>query len=149
MKKDDGPEKTRFLAVRGEIYKRYTTQQKVKDQVTSSLLERSITQREEEGEVIEIDGDVTNPSAVKQTHHTLADRFMKRPTVEEFINECDGAVLGKGLFFDFFSDPLVRKAILVTTQCADSIITFADSSAKDTLLPKRSTWTQKILPLQA
>ena len=56
------------------------------------------------------------------------------------------AVLGKGLTFDFLSDPLVRKTILVTAQCADSIITFVDSSAKDTLLPKRSTWTQKILP---
>ena len=57
---------------------------------------------------------------------------MKRPTVEEFINVWSEAVLGKGLTFDFFSDPLVRKAILVTAQCADSIITFADSSAKDT-----------------
>ena len=47
--------------------------------------------------------------------------------------------------FDFFSDPLVRKAILVTAQCADSIITFTESSVKDTLLPKRSTWTPKIL----
>ena len=52
----------------------------------------------------------------------------------------------KRLSFDFFSDPLVRKAILVTAQCADSIITYVGSSAKDTLLPKRSTWTQKILP---
>jgi hypothetical protein len=51
-KKDDGSEKVRFLPVRGEIYKRYTTQQKTKDQVTSSTLKRSITQREEEGEVI-------------------------------------------------------------------------------------------------
>jgi hypothetical protein len=33
------------------------------------------------------------------------------------------AVIGKGLTFDCFSDPLVRKAILVTVQCADSIIT--------------------------
>jgi hypothetical protein len=145
-KKDDGPEKARFLAVRGEIYKRYTAQQKAKDQVASSALKRSITQREEEGEVIEMDGDVTSPSAAKQAHRTLADRLMKRPTVEEFINAWSEAVLGKGLTFDFFSDPLVRKAILVTAQCADSIITFAGSSAKDTLLPKRSTWTQKILP---
>ena len=71
---------------------------------------------------------------------------MKRPTVEEFINTWSEAVLGKGLTFDFFSDPLVRKDILVTAQCADSIITFEGSSAKDTLLSKRSTWTQKILP---
>ena len=28
-KKDDGPEKARFLVVRGEIYKRYTAQQKI------------------------------------------------------------------------------------------------------------------------
>ncbi len=65
-KKDDDPEKARFLAVRGEIYKRYTAQQKVKDQVVSSDLKRSITQREEEGEVIEMDGDVTSPSTAKQ-----------------------------------------------------------------------------------
>ena len=123
-KKDDGTEKARFVVVRHEIYKWYTTQQKAKDQVASSDLKRSITHREEEGEVIEIDGDVTRPSSEKQTHHTLTDRLMKRPTVEEFINEWSEAVLGKGLTFDFFSDPLVRKAILVTAQCADSIITF-------------------------
>ena len=66
--------------------------------------------------------------------------------MEEFINEWIKTVFGKGLTFHFFSDPLVRKDILVTAQCADSIITFAVSSAKDTLLPKRSTWTQKMLP---
>jgi hypothetical protein len=65
-----GTEKVRFLVVRDEWY---TTQLKAKDQVTSSSLKRSITHRDEEGEVIEIDGDVTRPSAVKQTHHTLAD----------------------------------------------------------------------------
>jgi hypothetical protein len=84
-KEDVGSEKARFLTVRGEIYKRYTTQHKAKDQVASSDLKRSITQWEE-GKVIEMDGDVTNPSAVKQVHHTLEDRLMKRPTVEEFIN---------------------------------------------------------------
>ena len=145
-KKDDGSEEARFVVVRDEIYKRYTSQHKVKDQVARSAVKRSITQREEEGDVIEIDGDVTSPSAAKQAHRTLADRLMKRPTVEEFINAWSETVLGKGLTFDFFSDPLVRKAILVTAKCVDSIITFADSSAKDTLLPKRSTWTQKILP---
>ncbi len=55
-------------------------------------------------------------------------------------------MIGKGLTFDFFNDLLVNQAILVTVQCADSIITFADSITKDTVLPKRSTWTQKILP---
>jgi hypothetical protein len=84
-KKDDGPEKARFVEVRDEIYKRYTSQQKAKDQIASSAVKRSITQWEEEGDVIEIDGDVTSPSASNQTHLTLADRLMKRPTVEEFI----------------------------------------------------------------
>jgi hypothetical protein len=56
------------------------------------------------------------------------------------------AVLGKGLTFDFFSDPLVRKAILVTAQCADSIITSSSTHGKDTILPRRTTWTAKILP---
>ena len=69
-KKDDGSEKVRFVEVRDEIYKRYTAQQKTKDHVASSALKRSITQREEEGEIIEIDGDVTSPSAAKQTHRT-------------------------------------------------------------------------------
>ena len=55
-------------------------------------------------------------------------------------------VFGKGLTFDFFSDPLVRKAILVTVQCDDSIITFSSTHGKDTILPKRTTWTAKILP---
>ncbi len=55
------------------------------------------------------------------------------------------AVLVKGLTFDFFSDPLVRKAILVTVQSADSIITFSSTHGKDTILPRRTTWTAKIL----
>ncbi len=115
-KKGDGPEKSRFVSVRDEIYKWYTARDKTKDQVVSSALKRSITQREEEGEVIEIDGDVTRPSASKQGHRTLVDRLMKRPTVEEFINVWRETVFGKGLTFDFLSDPLVRKAILVTAK---------------------------------
>ncbi len=42
--------------------------------VVSSDLKRSITRWEEEGEVIQIDGDVTSPSAKEQTHFTLVDR---------------------------------------------------------------------------
>jgi hypothetical protein len=52
-------------------------------------------------------------------------------------------VFGKGLTFDFFSDPLVRKAVLVTAQCADSIITSSSTYGKDTVLPRRKTWTVK------
>ena len=55
-------------------------------------------------------------------------------------------VHGKGLTFHFFSDPLVRKVILVTAQCADSIITSSSTHGKDTVLPRRTTWTAKILP---
>ena len=100
-KKDEGTEKARFVVVRDEIYKRYTDQE-VKDQVSSSDLKRSITQREEEGAVIEIDGDVTSPSAGDVAHRTLADRLMKRSTVKEFINAWSEVVFGKGLTFDFF-----------------------------------------------
>ena len=92
---DDGTEKSSFVPVRDEIYKWYTAQEKTKDQVVSSVLKRSITQWEEEGEVIEIDGDVTSPSAAKQVHLTLVDRLMKRPTVEEFINVWSEPVLGE------------------------------------------------------
>ena len=48
--------------------------------------------------------------------------------------------------FDFFSDPLVPKSILVTVQCADSIITSSSTHGKDTVLTRRTTWTVKILP---
>ena len=37
-KKDDGSEKARFVVVRDEIYKRYTAQQKAKNQVASSTV---------------------------------------------------------------------------------------------------------------
>jgi hypothetical protein len=90
----------------------------IQDQVASSTLKRSITQREEEGEVIEMDGDVTRPSTSNQSHRTLTDRLMKRSTVEEFINTWIEVVFGKGLTLDFFN----------------------------ALLPKRSTRTQKNLP---
>ena len=73
----------------------------MEDQVSSSVLKRSITQREEEGEIIEIDGDVTSPSTVTEDHHTLTDRLMKRTTVEDFINSWSETVFGKGLTFDF------------------------------------------------
>ncbi len=54
-------------------------------------------------------------------------------------------MFGKGLTFDFFSDTLVRQAILVTPQCVDSIITSSSTHGKDTVLPRRTTWTTKIL----
>jgi hypothetical protein len=71
--------------------------------------------------------------------------MIQKPSHEDFVVWSE-AVLGKGLTFDFFSDPLVRKTILVTAQCVDSIITFSGTYGKDTILPTRDTWTNKILP---
>ena len=60
-----------------------------------------MSERERESEVIEIVIDITSPGASKQTIRTVTDKW----------NE---TVFGKGLTFDFFSDPLVHKDILVT-----------------------------------
>ena len=81
-----------------------------------------MSERERDSEVIEVDNDITAPGASKQTNRTVTDRLMKKPSHEDFVATWSEAVLGKGLTFDFFSDPLVRKAILVTVQCADSIL---------------------------
>jgi hypothetical protein len=102
---------------------------------------------ERESEVIEIDNDITVPGASKQTNRTVTDKLIKKPSHEDFVSVWIEAVFGKGLTFDFFSDTLVRKAILVTKQCSDSIITSPSTHGKDTVLPRRTTWTVKILPV--
>jgi hypothetical protein len=104
-----------------------------------------MTERERESEVIEIDTDIPAPGASKKTNRTVTELLIKKPTHEDFVAAWSEAVLGKGLTFDFFSDPLVRKAILVTAQCADSM-TSSSTHGKDTILPRRTTWTAKILP---
>ena len=133
--KTDDALKATFLAVRKEIYNRFTTKQQNEQQAASAALKRSMTERERESEVIEIDTDITAPGASKKTNRTVTDLLIKKPTHEDFVAAWSEAVLGKGLTFDFFSDPLVRKAILVTAQCADSIITFSSTHGKDTILP--------------
>jgi hypothetical protein len=105
-----------------------------------------MTERERESEVIEIDTDITAPGGSKKTNRTVTDLLIKKPSHEDFVAAWSQAVLDKGLTFDFFSDPLVCKAILVTVQCADSIITFSSTHGKDTIVPRRTTWTAKILP---
>jgi hypothetical protein len=75
-----------------------------------------MTERKRESEVIEIDTDITALGANKKTNHTVTDLLIKKPTHEDFVAEWSQAVFGKGLTFDFFSDPLVRKAILVTVR---------------------------------
>jgi hypothetical protein len=97
-------------------------------------------------EVIEIDNDITTPGARKQTNRTVTNKLIKKSSHEDCVTAWSEAVLVKGLTFDFFSDPLVRKTILVTVQCADSIITFSRTHGKETVLPRRTTWTAKILP---
>ena len=52
---------------------------------------------------------------------------------------CGSKRLVDGLTFDFFSDPLVRKDILVNAQCDHSIITFFSTQGKDTIFPRRTT----------
>ena len=144
--KDDSPLKARFFAVRKEVYKRFKDKQQTEQQAASAALKRSMSERERDSEVIDVDNDITAPGASKQTNRTVTDRFIKKPSHEDFVAAWSEAVLGKGLTFDFFSDPLVRKAILVTAQCADSIITSSSTHGKDTVLPRRKTWTAKNLP---
>ena len=105
-----------------EIDTRYTVKHQSEQQVASVSLKRSMTERERESEVIEIDTDITAPGATKKTNRTVTDLLIKKTSHEDFVVAWSEAVLGKGLTFDFFSDPLVHKDILVTVQCADSII---------------------------
>ena len=79
-----------------------------------------MSERERESEVIDIDNDITSPDSSQQTNRTVTDRLIKNPSHEDFVAAWSEEVLGKGLTFDFFSDPLVRKDILVTVQCAKS-----------------------------
>ena len=138
--------KARFFVVRNEIYNRYTAKQQREQQADSAVLKRSMTECEWESEVIEIDTDITTPGESKKTNHTVTEILIKKPSHEDFVTVWSEVVLGKGLTFDFFSDPLVRKSILVTVQCDDSIITFSITHGKDTILTKRTTWTVKNLP---
>ena len=104
-----------------------------------------MSERERESKVLDIDNDITAPVASKKTNRTVTDRLIKKPSHQDFVPAWSEAVLGKGLTFDFFSDPLVCKAILVTVQCADSIITSSSTHGKDTVLTRRNTWTAKNL----
>ncbi len=145
--KDGSPLKARFFVVRKEIYNRYKEKQQTEQQAASAALKRVMSERERESEVIEIDNDITAPGASKQTNWTVTDKLIKKSSHEDFVAAWSEAVLGKGLTFDFFSDTLVRQAILVTAQCADPIITSSSMHGKDTVLARRTTWTAKILPV--
>ena len=65
-----------------------------------------MTECERESEVIDIDTDITAPRASKKINRTVTDLLIKKPSHENFVAAWSEAVLGKGLTFDFFSDPL-------------------------------------------
>ncbi len=65
----------------------------------------------------------TARAVVQWIHCTSARAPRHHWSHEDFLVVWSEEVFGKGLTFDFFSEPLVRKDILVTVQCADSIIT--------------------------
>jgi hypothetical protein len=102
-----------------------------------------MSDHERESEVIEIDNDITVPGARKQTNRTVTHKLIKNPSHEDFVTVWSEAVVGTGLTFDFVIGTLVRKAILVTVQCADSIITSSSTHGKNNVLPRRATWTVK------
>jgi hypothetical protein len=108
--KDDIPLKDRFLVVRKEIHNQYTERHKTEQQTDSVELKRSMSECDQESEDIEIDTDLTTLGARKQIHRSVKDRLIKKTSWSE-------SVFVKGLTFDFFSDPLVRKDILVTVVC--------------------------------
>ena len=134
--KTDDALKATFLAVRKEIYNRFTTKKQNEQQAASASLKRSMTERERDSEVLEIDTDITSPGTSKKTYRTVTDLLIKKPSHDDLVVTWSETVFDKGLTFDFFSDPLVRKAILVTVQCADSITTFSSTHGKDTFCPE-------------
>ena len=71
--KDDSPLKARFFAVRKEVYKRFKEQQQTEQQKASAALKRSMSERQGDSEVIEIDNDITAPGASKKTNRTVTD----------------------------------------------------------------------------
>ena len=118
--KDDSPLKDRFFVVRKEIYNHYKEKQQTEQETASTTLKRVMSERDRESEVIEIDNDINTPGTSKQTNRTVTDEWIKKPSHEDFVVVWNETVFGKGLTFDFFSDTLVHKTILVTVQCADS-----------------------------
>jgi hypothetical protein len=62
-----------------------------------------ISESDRESSVIKID---TTPGANKKNNRTVMDRLIKNPSHEDFVVTWSEVVIGKGLTFDFFSDPL-------------------------------------------
>jgi hypothetical protein len=86
--------------VRKEIYNRYTAKQQSEQQAASEALKRSMTDRERESEVIEIDTDITAPGTSKKTNHTVKDILIKKPSHEDFVVVWSEAVCSAWQRFD-------------------------------------------------
>ncbi len=56
-----------------------------------------MSERERDSEVIEVDNDITDLGASKQTNRTVTDRLIKKTSHEDFVAAWSEAVLGKGL----------------------------------------------------
>ncbi len=119
--KDDSPMKARFLVVRKEVYKRFKEKHQTEQEAASTTLKRVMSDHEWDSDVIDVDNDITAPGANKETNRTVTDRLIKKSSHEDFLVVWDEAVLGKGLTFDFFCDPLIRKVILVTASMRSTL----------------------------
>jgi hypothetical protein len=80
--KDDSPLKARFFAVRKEVYKRFKEQQQTEQKAASAALKRSMSERERDSEVIDVDNYITAPGASKQTN-----RYEPTLSVHNFLVE--------------------------------------------------------------
>jgi hypothetical protein len=101
-KKDDSPLKARFLAVRKEIFNRYTEKQQTEHQAASEALKRGMSEREREALSWGLSDGVERSSAWK--------RF--------------------DLGFDFFSDPLKWLVLLQDDAHGGMCASFSRTCAK-------------------
>ncbi len=58
-------------------------------QAVSAALKQGMSERKRESEVIDIDNDITDPGASKQTNRTVTDRLIKKPSHEDFVDPGD------------------------------------------------------------
>lgn len=145
--------KARFLEVQQEIHKRFTAAQQASTDATRSaqkrkrstvghqpgrnnlLLTDALAKLADNAQAVGVcdgaSGEPSKVSSAKKQASTIKDRMIKKPSQEEFVNAWSDAVAGKGLTLDFLDDPLVRRAILITAQCGESILTFKGAEQKD------------------
>jgi hypothetical protein len=69
-----------------------------------------------------------------------------RVTREEMNEAWSEAAIKNGLSLKIFSDPLFRLAVCKTAQCGEQAVTQDREGKKGTTLPRRSTFSEKIIP---